>query len=391
MVAFECFAAERLRRDRAEVTRAWVERISGRLGTHPKHVLPTPELLDGVPDALLKAADFLEAGEDRRLTVQEVVTDRLRDVARLRRAQGYDVQEIVHEFDELAQVLDGAALNWLAEYPGTPDPAAVGRVFGRLNRAPLLMGEITVALYAEEDTEGRHAEGTRLRDFADTLMHQLKNPLGAAEGAALLLGDDEVAGESEERRRFAGIVERNLRRAREVIEDVRSLALAEMSQPVAERCVALNDALDAVLAEVRPLAEERMVRLEIRGQVPEVVVDASRAEVVLLNLVSNAVKYADGDKAGRWVAVEFEREPESGPWWVLVRDNGLGIPRELHDRVFERFFRAHPDAAEGTGLGLAIVQEALQQLGSRLEFESEAAVGSTFRFCLPVQEIRAAD
>ena len=389
MVAFECFAAERLRRDRAEVTRAWVERISGRLGTHPKHVLPTEELLDGVPDALLKAADFLEAGDDQHLTVQELVTDRLRDVARLRRAQGYDVQEIVHEFDELAQVLDGAALNWLAEYPGSPDPAAVGRVFGRLNRAPLLMGEITVALYTEEDAEGRHAAATRLRDFADTLMHQLKNPLGAAEGAALLLGDDELSTGSEERRRLAGIVERNLRRAREVMEDVRSLALAEMGRPDGERCVPLCDALDAVLAEVRPLAEERAVRLELRGQVPDLVVDATRAEVVLLNLVSNAVKYADGDKAERWVAVEFEREPGAGPWWVLVRDNGLGIPRELHDRIFERFFRARPGTAEGSGLGLAIVQEALQQLGSQLEFESEAAVGSTFRFCLPAQQTRA--
>ena len=89
------------------------------------------------------------------------------------------------------------------------------------------------------------------------------------------------------------------------------------------------------------------------------------------------------------MAVEFERGPESGPWWVLVRDNGLGIPRELHDRIFERFFRARPDTAEGSGLGLAIVQEALQQLGSQLEFESEAAVGSTFRFCLPAQQTRA--
>ena len=389
MVSFECFAADRLRRDNAEVTRAWVERISGRLGTHPRHVLPTRELLDGVPDALLKAADFLEAGEDQRLTVQEVVTDRLREVARLRRAQGYDVQEIVHEFDELAQVLDGAALCWLAEYPGDPDPAAVGRVFGRLNRAPLLMGEITVALYAEEDTEGRQSAATRLRDFADTLMHQLKNPLGAAEGAALLLGDDEVSAKLNERRRFASIVERNLRRAREVIEDVRSLALSEMTQPGPTRCVPLSQTLDAVLTEVRPLADERAVRLELRGKVPDLVVDATRAEVVLLNLVSNAVKYADGDKADPWVVVEIEREPESGPWWVLVRDNGLGIPRELHDRIFERFFRASPGAAEGTGLGLAIAQEALQQLGSRLEFESEAAVGSTFRFCLPAQQTRA--
>ena len=387
-VSFECFAADRLRRDAAEVTRGWVERISSRLGTHPTTVLPTQKLLDDIPNALVKAADFVEAGDERRVSVQEGVTDQLRGVARLRRSQGYDVQEIVREFDELAQVLDGAALHWLAEYPGAPDPAAVGRVFGRLNRAPLLMGEITVALYAEEDAQGRQEAATRLRDFADTLAHQLMNPLGAAESAALLLRDEEIGVGPEARREYAAIVERNLRRAREVIDDVRALAVAQMSPSRTERCAPLRTVVAAALSEVGALAEARGIRLELREPVPEVVVDAARAEVVLLNLVSNAVKYSDGEKADRWVAVGFRCDTEPGPWWIEVHDNGLGIPRELQERIFERFFRAHPENAEGTGLGLAIVQEALWQLGSRLSFESEVGVGSTFRFVLPEPEPR---
>jgi signal transduction histidine kinase len=71
---------------------------------------------------------------------------------------------------------------------------------------------------------------------------------------------------------------------------------------------------------------------------------------------------------------------------VEVSDNGLGIPPELHGRIFERFFRAHPDAADGTGLGLSIVREAIRQMESRLEFDSEPARGTTFRFSLPNAE-----
>lgn len=60
------------------------------------------------------------------------------------------------------------------------------------------------------------------------------------------------------------------------------------------------------------------------------------------------------------------RPADSDESWIEVSDNGLGIAPEMHRRIFERFFRGHPDAAEGTGLGLAIVQESIQQMGSHL-------------------------
>lgn len=88
----------------------------------------------------------------------------------------------------------------------------------------------------------------------------------------------------------------------------------------------------------------------------------------------------------RWVRVSFHRPPGSEEWWVEVADNGMGVPAEMHARIFERFFRGHPDAAEGTGLGLAIAREAIQQMESRLEFDSEPGRGTTFRFSLPSTE-----
>jgi signal transduction histidine kinase len=70
-------------------------------------------------------------------------------------------------------------------------------------------------------------------------------------------------------------------------------------------------------------------------------------------------------------------------WWVHVSDNGLGIPAEQHDNIFQRHFRAHPERGNGTGLGLMIVREEVEQLGAEIEFSSEPGVGSTFRFSLP--------
>jgi signal transduction histidine kinase len=87
----------------------------------------------------------------------------------------------------------------------------------------------------------------------------------------------------------------------------------------------------------------------------------------------------------RRVRIAFEQEAGRG-WWASVSDNALGIEPEHQGRILDRFFRAHPDVAEGAGLGLSIAQDATQQLGSRVEFESEPGVGTTFRFFLPKPE-----
>jgi signal transduction histidine kinase len=371
-----------MRRDSEQIARDWVERLTAQIGVRPKAVLPHQELLDHVPQVLSKAAEFLIAPEPAKITSQKIVTDEMRNIARLRRKQGYDLQEIIREFDELAQILDGAALHWLDEYPGNPDPKAVGIVFGRLNRAPLLMGEVTVGTYQEEEQESRYNAARQLSEFAETLLHQLKTPLGAAEGAALLLENEEVTHDPEERRRFAALIRRNLSRARTVVDDVRALSLAQLAVTRAGRWLPLGQVLGEVLMEIRPLLQDAGVRIDVEEPLPDFPVDASRVELILLNLISNATKYADPGKRQRWVKVCF-KENEAG-WWLEVEDNGLGIKPELHGRIFERFFRAHPEHGEGTGLGLAIVREAVQQLGSRLEFDSVPGEGTTFRLLLPL-------
>jgi signal transduction histidine kinase len=389
--SFEQFSADRLNRDREKITLDWIVRLSSQLGIRPRRVLPSEELLDGIPPVLSRAAEFLLAGDDEKITAQQLMTEELKEIARLRRRQGYDVQEIVREFDELAEILDEAALHWLDEYGGEPDAKSVGRVFGRVNRAPLLMGEVTVGIYREEEIESRHNTARELRDFAEILMHQIKTPLAAAEGAALLLQNDEISSISGERRRFAEIIQRNLKRARTVIDDVRDLAFAQLAQDRRGRTLPLARVLEEVLTEIDPLAKEKGVAIEVREPVPEVKVDATRVTIILLNLVGNAAKYADMTKPTRWVNVDFEPANGSRAWWVVVSDNGLGIPPEVHARIFERFFRAHPEAAEGTGLGLPIVKEAIRQLESEIEFESAPGRGTTFRFLLTVPPDEPAD
>jgi signal transduction histidine kinase len=118
-------------------------------------------------------------------------------------------------------------------------------------------------------------------------------------------------------------------------------------------------------------------------------VSAAAVELCLMNLISNAIKYADRTKKSRIAEVrgyvmvsEADRPSEVV---VEVRDNGIGVPAEQRARLFERFVRAHKDtvpAVDGTGLGLSIVRETVEALGGRVwaEFPEE---GSVFAFAIP--------
>jgi signal transduction histidine kinase len=104
-------------------------------------------------------------------------------------------------------------------------------------------------------------------------------------------------------------------------------------------------------------------------------VDATRVELVLINLLGNAIKYSDDSKADRWVRITVQRH-EPAHWRIGVADNGVGIPESMQPLVFEQFVRAHPEVADGTGLGLAIARAAIDQLHGEIWLESEPGAGS---------------
>jgi signal transduction histidine kinase len=118
-------------------------------------------------------------------------------------------------------------------------------------------------------------------------------------------------------------------------------------------------------------------------------VDSARLELVILNLVSNAIKYCDPAKADRTVEIAASVGGDGG-CAIAVRDNGLGIAEADQTAIFDRFFRAHAYlddefGVNGTGLGLAIVAECVRELGASIACDSTPGVGSTFTVTLPCQ------
>src|SRR5262249_39588090 len=140
--------------------------------------------------------------------------------------------------------------------------------------------------------------------------------------------------------------------------------------------------------QLSEMAEAREVQIRVGQLLPKLYLDPARLELILLNLVSNAIKYSDNAKAGRYVAIEASPSSDPESVTILVSDNGIGIATEDQPAIFERFFRAHtqldgPLAVSGSGLGLAIVNDCVQSLGGTVRCESTVGEGTTFIVTLP--------
>lgn len=219
----------------------------------------------------------------------------------------------------------------------------------------------------------------QLHNFA----HDLKNPIGAAKSFIELA---EASGSLNERQlHFLQRALQNLERANRIITELLDLARMGTSTVVAERCD-LAILIDETLRGVENDVVQKNLKLSVNlsADARYVLADARLLTHVLQNLITNAVKY---NRQGGSISISTVEQGASV--LVAVRDTGVGIPSDVQERVFERFFRVDrriERETEGTGLGLAIVKSAVERLGGMVYLESEEGSGSVFSIALPQAE-----
>ena len=216
--------------------------------------------------------------------------------------------------------------------------------------------------------------------------HDVKNPLGAAEGYLQLMTMDRL---SEKQRERIEKVQRSVRAAVNLIEDLLELSRAEAGEIAIERAPTdLRDVARDAAEEYRAQAEAKGLSLMVDwpDRLPVVASDASRIRQVVGNLLANAVKYTD--RGGITVSVKPSSDPKAprpGRWIAIgISDTGPGIPAEQQPLIFQEFGRLETAGEKkGVGIGLAISCRIAHALGGDITIDSELKKGSTFTLWLP--------
>lgn len=219
-------------------------------------------------------------------------------------------------------------------------------------------------------------------EFVANVSHELRTPLSLIKGYTETL----INGTLEDpalTAKFLQIIDRNAERLKLLIEDLLTISELESGRIRLDlQPVALSSLVAKLCDDFRPRAELREARLVNEVQAWQVQADPNRLQQVFSNLLDNAIKY--GKNQGI-VTIRAQRG-ETGQVEICVADDGPGIPAEVRERVFERFYRvdkARSREQGGTGLGLSIVKHIVQSHGGRVWVESNPGGGSRFWFSLP--------
>ncbi|KXK22537.1 MAG: multi-sensor signal transduction histidine kinase [Chloroflexi bacterium OLB15] len=212
--------------------------------------------------------------------------------------------------------------------------------------------------------------------------HDLKNPLQAAMANVDLLHEDIYETGSEDVRQSLDTIDRQLQRMNRIIRGILDLERLRDGALALELCAPVRIIEDAV-HEIREFAREQSVVLDYVADddLPLILCDVQQFERAIINLIENAIKFTP---AGGSVKVAAERD--NGEIVFSVSDTGVGIAAELHERIFDRFYRGKQRGVEhvsGSGLGLSLVKAIVINHRGRIALESEIGVGTRFTIYVP--------
>jgi two-component system, OmpR family, sensor kinase len=228
---------------------------------------------------------------------------------------------------------------------------------------------------------------TQQRQFVADASHELRTPLTAISGSldVLLLAPE---GDPESMRRVLHGMRREMQRLTRLVSDLLTLTRLDAHRRLNLQCVDLALLGNQVIEEIRPLAQNRAMKLQALGD-SNCMGDADQLKQVFYNLLGNAIQATDADRGEIILRVDGFGNAVG----VAVTDNGAGIPAQAQSRIFERFYRvdkARARASGGSGLGLAIVKSIVEGHGGSIEpIQSEPGHGTTIQFTLARSPSRA--
>ena len=250
-----------------------------------------------------------------------------------------------------------------------------------LVRVMRLNEEAGILLVFNDLTKILRLEQTR-QDFVANVSHELRTPITSVVGFVETLLDGAVE-DKESAVRFLNIIFEQSKRMAQIIDDLLILSRLDSGVEMAKEKLPLGMVISSSIALTNDSYMKKKITVDYsyKGS-EEIYCNSHFLEQAIINLLTNAVRYSEsGSKVN--ITVEIDKRIVK----ISVKDSGIGIAKEFHERIFERFFRTDKARSRnegGTGLGLSIVKHIAMLHNGRVELDSAVGRGSTFSLVLPI-------
>ena len=247
--------------------------------------------------------------------------------------------------------------------------------------------ELGSLLILHDVTRGKIIERMKT-EFVSLAAHQLRTPLSAVKWTLKILLDGDLGEINQEQRDFIEKTYQSNERMISLINDLLNITRIEEGRYLYKlTLIDIEDVVQSMVNSYKEEADRRGISLTFKkpeAKLPRVSVDLEKIKLAIQNLIDNSIRYT---KSGGKVLISLSRKEKEIEF--LIKDTGMGIPKDQQGRIFTKFFRA-PNViktdTEGSGLGLFIVKNIVEVHGGKIWFESEEEKGTTFYFTLPVKE-----
>lgn len=277
----------------------------------------------------------------------------------------------------------------------------LGERIVRLHSSPIFLKKEFIGSVMIMQDITKQIELERMKnEFMSNVSHELRTPITSIKSYVDTLCNHGDKLEADVYREFLQIIDNEADRLMHLVNDVLQLSrLEEADQEIEMAPMDVRRAIEAAARAVNMMAKERDIDLRYPhssdpGEVPIVCINQESMERVIINLLTNAIKYTpSGGSIDVTVSVEPYKDKEGDELGVHVKDTGIGIPDDALANIFDRFFRVEKKVhtIKGTGLGLTIVKKIVEKHFGRVAATSAIGQGSTFSFYLPLAELPKED
>jgi signal transduction histidine kinase len=379
--------ATKIQSHHRSIAERWLERLVVLLPVDAIAIFPSDQMLDHIPALIAELAEYLRVPEDQAIAANAAVVMKAAELGKLRHAQRASVHQLLREYQLLGAILAAFVQEQTALLELGPTPLEAMALLTRLHAGVGVLQQTTVDTFVAAYTDTIRRQTDRLGSFNRLVSHELRQPLSALQAAVELLKARHPSEPSATDRPVA-IIDRNVVRLIDLTRQLEAVSRLRDDDNVNVQTVDVSAVALDVARQLREMSDVRGVRLRIAPDLGSLTIDVARVELVLINLMSNAVKYSDPSKAERVVDVRAADVPNGDGIAIDVRDNGIGIDAAHIDKIFNRFFRVHTSdesqhSTSGLGLGLSIVKECIDALHGSISVESTIGEGTAVTLRLP--------
>lgn len=298
-----------------------------------------------------------------------------------------EINDFTRSFVSLVKDSEAAPLEQVIPFSG--NRIFLAKMFPVYNSDDRVIGAVAIL----EDLTAMHKMEKTINDFVAMVSHELKTPLTSIKGFVETLLEGGLSN-PQVTRRFLQVINEETNRMARLVIGLLDLTHAMREDVDIQELSPVNTTklIREAIHLFEHIAKEKEIRLlqSIPDDLPSIRANEDKMRQVLINLLDNAIKFTSIKQPGKG-EVEVMAYTGTGSVHIVVRDTGIGIPKEEIPKVFKKFYRVTSGAAAelgGTGLGLSITREIISNHGGKIEIESIPDQGTTFTVVLPIADQR---